>query len=415
MRQRRIGSTDLVASEVGLAGVVAGRRAGGAVRRGRRRPARGRPRPWIAYFAATDSDDDGRAEELLGQAVRGHRDEVTVATTFGYDTTPRPWEPDPTAPRHDWSAGFAGRALDRSLLRLRLEPVDLWLLHHPGMDAIESDELFEFLEAQVAKGKIRAYGVALGPGPGWGDEGAAALGERRVAAVETVYNVAEQSPGRDLAALATETGAGLVARDPLAPGCPRPPGPASSSWSGTATRPSTRPCSAWPWPTAVATALPEVRGPRTWPSWPARPTCPAHAEDLDRLAELREAGGLTDRAGPSAARRCSSGRAGSSPAGSTRRCGPSGRSGGRRGSSPGAGAYLEDVDGNRYVDLVCSWGPLIAGHAHPGWWRRCRRPRPAGPASAPPPRPRSSWPRRWAGGSRRWRSCAWSAPAPRPP
>lgn len=28
------------------------------------------------------------------------------------------------------------------------------------------------------------------------------------------------------------------------------------------------------------------------------------------------------------------------------------------------GAYLWDVDGNRYVDLVCAWGPLIAGHAH---------------------------------------------------
>jgi len=31
----------------------------------------------------------------------------------------------------------------------------------------------------------------------------------------------------------------------------------------------------------------------------------------------------------------------------------------------GEGPYLVDVDGNRYVDLVCSWGPLIAGHAHP--------------------------------------------------
>jgi glutamate-1-semialdehyde 2,1-aminomutase len=31
----------------------------------------------------------------------------------------------------------------------------------------------------------------------------------------------------------------------------------------------------------------------------------------------------------------------------------------------GQGPYLWDVDGNRYVDLVCSWGPLIAGHAHP--------------------------------------------------
>jgi glutamate-1-semialdehyde 2,1-aminomutase len=31
----------------------------------------------------------------------------------------------------------------------------------------------------------------------------------------------------------------------------------------------------------------------------------------------------------------------------------------------GAGAVLVDVDGNSYVDYVCSWGPLIAGHAHP--------------------------------------------------
>ena len=31
----------------------------------------------------------------------------------------------------------------------------------------------------------------------------------------------------------------------------------------------------------------------------------------------------------------------------------------------GEGAYLFDVDGNRYIDYVMSWGPLILGHAHP--------------------------------------------------
>ena len=31
----------------------------------------------------------------------------------------------------------------------------------------------------------------------------------------------------------------------------------------------------------------------------------------------------------------------------------------------GEGAELIDVDGNRYVDWVMSWGPLVAGHAHP--------------------------------------------------
>src|SRR5437660_11961466 len=31
----------------------------------------------------------------------------------------------------------------------------------------------------------------------------------------------------------------------------------------------------------------------------------------------------------------------------------------------GEGAYLFDIDGNRYLDFVSSWGPLILGHCHP--------------------------------------------------
>ncbi|HEX6937666.1 MAG TPA: aminotransferase class III-fold pyridoxal phosphate-dependent enzyme, partial [Actinomycetes bacterium] len=31
----------------------------------------------------------------------------------------------------------------------------------------------------------------------------------------------------------------------------------------------------------------------------------------------------------------------------------------------GRGPYLVDADGREYVDLVCSWGPLLLGHAHP--------------------------------------------------
>jgi aryl-alcohol dehydrogenase-like predicted oxidoreductase len=291
MRQRRIGSTDLVASEVGLAvgPLVAGPEArsdedveallGAALDLG------------VGYFAATDTDDDGRAERLLGDVLRRHRDEVTVATTFGYDTTPRPWEPAPTAPRHDWSATFAGRALDASLRRLRLEPVDLWLLHHPGLDAIESDELFELLAAQVEKGKIRHFGVALGPGPGWGDEGAAALQERPVAAVETVYNVAEQDPGRDLARLAAGAGAGLVVRDPLAPRL-APAARARLSFleqdrDQTLDQALVRFVLADP---AVATVLPPVADrDRLAELAGAADLPPPTAEDLELLAELREA------------------------------------------------------------------------------------------------------------------------------
>jgi hypothetical protein len=51
----------------------------------------------------------------------------------------------------------------------------------------------------------------------------------------------------------------------------------------------------------------------------------------------------------------------------------------------GEGAWLEDVDGNRYVDLVLSWGPLILGHAHPAVLAAIARPRRGGPRSALPP------------------------------
>ena len=290
MRHRRIGSTDLVATEVGLAvwPLVAGPGArpdedvagllGAALDLG------------IGYFGATDTDDHGRAERLLGAALGGHRDQVTVATTFGYDTTPRLWEPTPRGPRHDWSADFAGRALDASLRRLRLEPVDLWLLHHPGLDAIESDELFELLDDQVAKGKVRAYGVALGPGPGWGDEGAAAIQERGVAAVEVVYNVAEQAPGRELADLARAGGAGLIVRDPLAARLPevarRRLEFLERDRDQTLDQALLRFALADP---AVATALPPVRDRAHLAELAAAADLPPPTpEDLDRLAELRE-------------------------------------------------------------------------------------------------------------------------------
>ena len=72
----------------------------------------------------------------------------------------------------------------------------------------------------------------------------------------------------------------------------------------------------------------------------------------------------------------------------------------------GEGAIVEDVDGNRYVDWVQSWGPLIFGHADPetlggdprGGRSTARR-------SARRPRPRSSSPPRSSTPCRRSRWC----------
>ena len=70
-----------------------------------------------------------------------------------------------------------------------------------------------------------------------------------------------------------------------------------------------------------------------------------------------------------------------------------------------SGAWLRDVDGNEYVDLVCSWGPMLLGHAHPevrGGGRSGGQPRYV--VRHPDRFPRSSWPRRSSPARRSTRS-----------
>jgi aryl-alcohol dehydrogenase-like predicted oxidoreductase len=69
-----------------------------------------------------------------------------------------------------------------------------------------------------AAGKIRAFGVALGPKIGWLDEGVHAMRTRNVPAMQMIYNLLEQDPGRDLLATAHETGTRMVVRVPHSSG-----------------------------------------------------------------------------------------------------------------------------------------------------------------------------------------------------
>ena len=83
------------------------------------------------------------------------------------------------------------------------------------MTAIESDELFATLEDLKSAGKIRAYGVALGPAIGWEEEGLVALRERKLGALQTIYNLFEQDPGRAFFPVARERGGRAGARAAL--------------------------------------------------------------------------------------------------------------------------------------------------------------------------------------------------------
>lgn len=64
-------------------------------------------------------------------------------------------------PTIDFSLARAEVALTGSLRRLRRERVELYMLHEPELAMLKTDEWQRWLEAEVARGRIGAYGLAL--------------------------------------------------------------------------------------------------------------------------------------------------------------------------------------------------------------------------------------------------------------
>jgi aryl-alcohol dehydrogenase-like predicted oxidoreductase len=74
------------------------------------------------------------------------------------------------------------------------------------------DDMFAELEKLKDEGKIRAWGVSLGPAIGWREEGVKAMIDHHAKAVQTVYNMFEQNPGREFCEVARSQHAGVLAR-----------------------------------------------------------------------------------------------------------------------------------------------------------------------------------------------------------
>jgi aryl-alcohol dehydrogenase-like predicted oxidoreductase len=174
----------------------------------------------ITFFDTADAYAEGYAERVLGKALADVRDEVVIATKFGYDISD-----ESTANRRgqqerakDFSLDAVRTALDDSLHRLGVDTIDVWQLHNPRNAHIDDDGLFAFLEEARDAGKIRSYGVALGPKIGWLEEGIHAMRARHVPAMQMIYNLLEQSPGRQLLDVAAETGTKMIVRVPHSSG-----------------------------------------------------------------------------------------------------------------------------------------------------------------------------------------------------
>lgn len=175
----------------------------------------------ITFFDAADTYGNGRSEEQLAAALGAHRDEVVYATKFGYDFYT--YGADRTGQYEipkNFSPTFLRFALEQSLRRLRTDVIDLYQVHNAEMTEIENDELFALLDAFKQEGKIRYYGVALGPAIGYLYEGIESIRKRNVTSVQTIWNMIEQHPGTTMieAAHRAQADSGFQIRVPHASG-----------------------------------------------------------------------------------------------------------------------------------------------------------------------------------------------------
>ena len=162
----------------------------------------------VTLFDAADTYGNGLSEELIAKAFPNQRDEIVIATKVGYDfvhhgqARGRGQREIP----QDFSPEAVIRATDAALKRLRTDRVDLLQLHNIRMEQVYDDALWKTLEKLKTEGKVRYYGIALGPAIGWLYEGVNSIRERDVTSMQHIYNMLEQHPGRAFHDAATEAG-----------------------------------------------------------------------------------------------------------------------------------------------------------------------------------------------------------------
>jgi aryl-alcohol dehydrogenase-like predicted oxidoreductase len=171
--------------------------------------------------------DGGKSEEFLGEALKGRRERVVLATKFGH-----PSGVDFGVPRG--SREHIRRALDESLRRLQTDWVDLYQQHRPD-DETPIDETLGALNELVEEGKVRFVGSSNFSAQQVEDAERVARerGQARFVSAQNHYSFLEREAERELLPTCERLSVGVLPYFPLASGLltgkyrrgePAPPG-----------------------------------------------------------------------------------------------------------------------------------------------------------------------------------------------
>jgi len=171
----------------------------------------------INFFETADMYGKGKSEKLIGEVFKDMRDEIVISTKYGYDFENVEQIGHKELPQR-FDSEFTENALKNSLNRLQTDYIDVYGLHNPKLNHIRDDKIFQTLDQMIKKEKIKTYQVALGPAIGWTHEGLEAMNRKNVSAVQTVYNILEQTPGNELIKNGERKNVGILVRVPDASG-----------------------------------------------------------------------------------------------------------------------------------------------------------------------------------------------------
>ena len=171
----------------------------------------------INFFETGDMYGRGKSERLIGETFKDMRNEVVISTKYGYDFENADQIGHKELPQK-FDEKFTRHALNKSLERLQTDFVDMYGLHNPKMTNIHDDKIFQTLDSLISEKKIKTCQIALGPAIGWTQEGLDSMTRKNVTAVQTVYNILEQTPGNELINAGIENNVGILVRVPDASG-----------------------------------------------------------------------------------------------------------------------------------------------------------------------------------------------------
>ena len=160
----------------------------------------------VNFIDTADVYGDGRSERLIAQLRRERSEPFYVATKAGRRLSPHV------------AAGYKRENLtafvERSLVNLNTEALDLLQLHCPPTEVFYMPEVFGVLDDLQKAGKLRHYGVSVEKV----EEALKSIEYPGVQSVQIIYNIFRQRPAELLFEQTQKRGVGVLARLPLSSG-----------------------------------------------------------------------------------------------------------------------------------------------------------------------------------------------------